>query len=490
MMFQAADSRGLRTFVVRLDPPAVAEELLPSVLDGIARGATAFGAVKLFEGDRRFAVVLHQVDDAVYFVHTTAAPKTLGNHATSLRSALRAAPLLGAAATIRWIRPLNRHLQRAFGWGDVAATKADVEAAAAAAQEDGNTAPLRELLPWLGSWSLPPWDEARTSCEEIVGMLPSLPRIFAALQGPPMPQLKDCDHDWVEDARGSACGGACRDAYLFKSFYRCRVCQATKCRGCLEDLEKAAACEKLVEQFRQRAEPGENAFGCFAHRPHPLEPDAFFVLDAAKMADGEKLEWIAREFGTTAEEAAVDDLPAFAELCLGLVGEHVRGEVPQKALVFKLFTRFVGERLKIGKEADVPPPIREKLAPLWGRLALLCHECGGDLGPEPVQESCYGEERHWCSRACEHAAKGYELRCPACGSRENAPGSVQTALWPCLPRVFADLTATCAGCGKEHTHLITVRRPGSPSPERSAGGGPAAVSGSPREPAWKRRRRA
>ena len=270
-----------------------------------------------------------------------------------------------------------------------------------------------------------------------------------------MQQLEDCGHDWVEDAgASSACGCGARrdDVDVFERFHRCRLCHATRCSGCLE--------EELCR--RRRAEgPGEKScfFRCFAHRPNPLEPDAFFVLDAAKLADAEKLEWLTREFGTTAAEATVDALPAFAELCLRLFGEHVRGEVPQKALVFKLFTRFVGGRLELGKEADVPPRIREQLAPLWGSPArLLCHDCGGDLGPEPVKESCRGggdEGGHWCSRACsEHAAK----------------------------------TATAS------SRSAALAAASSPERRRAAGSGgggpPASASGCPREPAWKRRRRA
>lgn len=174
-MFRPADARGLRTFVVRMDPPAVSDDQMRTFLEGVARGAVAFGGKRLFDGDRRFAVVLHDVDDAVYFVHTVAAPKTLSNHAQSMIGAVRAAPLLGAMATIRWIRPLNRHMQRAFGWGDIAATRADVKSAAAAAKEDGDTGTLREMLAWLGAWWLPPWHETRSQDKEILDILDTLP---------------------------------------------------------------------------------------------------------------------------------------------------------------------------------------------------------------------------------------------------------------------------------------------------------------------------
>jgi hypothetical protein len=486
-MFQPADARALQTFVARLDPPGVADEHMREVLEGIARGAAAFGGKRLFDGDRRMAVVLSEVDDAVYFLHTVAASKTLGNHQTSLAAAIRATPVLGAAATVRWIRPLNRHLQRAFGWGDVFAKKADVEAAAAAAREDGATNPLRELLPWLGAWWLPPWDAARSQDREIVDILDSLPSIHAALQGEKLPELEDCEHRWLEDGTARSCSDSCRDAYFLKSFYRCGNCNAVKCRGCVEDLDEA----RLVEQFRKRTEPTETVFGCFAHRPHPLDPAAFFVLDSAKMSDAEKLEWVSREFLTPAQEAALEDLPNFAALCLALFGNHVHGEVPQKAFIFNLFTRYVKGRIKLCKESDVHPRIRKKLAPLWGKQTQLCHECGRVLGPERVTESCAGEERHWCSRLCEHRDKDYFFRCSDCGSSESVPGSVETKWWDMFPRRLATRTATCNGCKKEHKYDIYIRGPGSPSPERHVVGARSSSKQQlpPREPTWKRRRR-
>jgi hypothetical protein len=171
----------------------------------------------------------------------------------------------------------------------------------------------------------------------------------------------------------------------------------------------------------------------------------------------------------------------------------VHGEIPQKALIFKLFSCFCeqGSRKRgarcsegpgIRKEADVPPKLREKLAPLWGKSTQLCHECGGALGADPVAESRRGEERHWCSRACEHAAKNYKFRCPECGCDELVPGSVQSKP---MGVGCAYRAVTCAGCARQHSWMAyrwtRDMGPRPPVPERP---------GPPREPAWKRRRRA
>lgn len=492
-MFHLAEPRApLRTFVARLDPAVPREQLTSRVLLCVAQGASVLADSRRFAGDRRVAVVLSESDDAVYFIHTTAAPKTLGNHAASLRAAILGS-VLGSRVAVRWVRPLNRHLQRAFGWGDIAATAADIQAAAAAARDDGETGPLRELLPWLGHWTLLPKEDEeweRTSCEDIMNMLPSLPRLFATLRQEAPLAVKDCEHSWQE-TRGPCShavpGGPCRQTYLWPSFYRCRGgCDKVVCRGCVEDMEDDAKEKRLVEQFRKRCEPGVTVFGCFMHQPHPEQPAPFFVLDSEKMPDDEKLEWLGREFPTRAQETSMDDLPAFAALCLALFGSHVRGEVPQKALIFKLFSRFCGERVRLVKEADVPPNVREKLGQMWDKTVLLCHECGGALGATPIAEDVYGEENHWCSQACEHAAKDYKFRCPDCGSADSVPGSVRTKWDPFFGhRVVGDRTATCAGCHQEHSYRVERWQSWmGPRPQRTDRPGP------PREPAWKRRRRA
>ena len=116
-MFQLAPAGStLRTFVVRLDPTVPSAQLTSAHLRNIAVAANGFATVRLLNsGDRRVAVVLGEMDDAVHFVHTTAVPKRLSHHADSLTAAVRAFPVLGQTATVRWVRPLNRHLQRAFG---------------------------------------------------------------------------------------------------------------------------------------------------------------------------------------------------------------------------------------------------------------------------------------------------------------------------------------------------------------------------------------
>ena len=140
------------------------------------------------------------------------------------------------------------------------------------------------------------------------------------------------------------------------------------------------------------------------------------------MTDAEKLEWLGREFGPTPAHASEEDLPDFAALCLLFFGGHVHGAVPQKALVFRLFTDFVGGRIKLEKEADVSPPVREELGPLWGvEDAQLCHECGRDLRftqAATVEDLPSEKRHHWCSASC---ALRYKDRSSRSGSELLPP---------------------------------------------------------------------
>ena len=423
-MFQVGDARALRTFVARLDPA-------PGADDGVAQAAAAFGSARLSDGDRRFAVV---VSDAVYYVHTTESTEKLSEHAGTLRAALSAAPL-GDATTVSWIRPLSRGLQRALGWGDVAATEADVSAAADAASV-GDTGPLRELFPWLGSSRVPP--EARTPCEDVIEMLPELRRVMAALRGEQRLGPEVCQHVWdlMEEApwTNPACAnGHCprRLRAQLYDFHRCRSCRAEMCDGCVQAQEEEGRTQRLVEEFRRRLEPGEHVYGCVAHRPHPLgPPEPFYVLNSDGWTADEELAWVTREFDVGAAEATAEDLPAFADLCL-CVCDPARGEAQQKTLVFKLWARFAGERLQIRTEDDAPASVRSKLAPLWSTEAV-CQDCGDPLGPRET----------------------VAVRC-TCGWSDFESGGV---LWrPCSVRHVGVQAATCVHCRTEICRTVFCR---------------------------------
>jgi len=78
---------------------------------------TNWGAMRLLKGDGAFARV-RLLTGETYLVLSMAQPGNVESAAQSMKASIRALP---GSPEIRWIRPLNRRLQRLFGWGDVAA---------------------------------------------------------------------------------------------------------------------------------------------------------------------------------------------------------------------------------------------------------------------------------------------------------------------------------------------------------------------------------
>ena len=76
-------------------------------------------------------VAIKQVDENVYFIATEAHQWRADNaqrHWTTVMQKVTCSDMrkLPEVATIEWVRPFNRHLQRLLGLGDAHATKADV----------------------------------------------------------------------------------------------------------------------------------------------------------------------------------------------------------------------------------------------------------------------------------------------------------------------------------------------------------------------------
>ena len=61
-----------------------------------------------------------------YFVLTDHAPRLIQSTVVKLAADIRKLP---SAPAVEWVRPLTTRLQRLFAWGDVTATRQDVEQA-------------------------------------------------------------------------------------------------------------------------------------------------------------------------------------------------------------------------------------------------------------------------------------------------------------------------------------------------------------------------
>ena len=137
---RAAANGSPQTFVVCLRCPAAAQ---PSLVAGLQ----LFGTGLILQ-EHLPNVAIAQIDDCVYFLVSEAHQRRADNaqrHWTTMMQKVTCSDLrkLPEVATIAWVRPFNRHLQRLLGLGDAHATKADVVNAVRQEDEDE----LRAIMP-------------------------------------------------------------------------------------------------------------------------------------------------------------------------------------------------------------------------------------------------------------------------------------------------------------------------------------------------------
>jgi len=183
-------------------------------------------------------VAIGQIDDCVYFLVSEAHQRRADNaqrHWTTMMQKVTCSDLrkLPEVATIAWVRPFNRHLQRLLGLGDAHATKADVVNAVRQEDEDE----LRAIMP-----------EAAALVE--AGRLNVLPALHDALNASGPPALADCEHVFgTENLLSSALLGPCtacgmtaerqRDEGKVKGFTKCTLCSTVRCKPCMSESDKA-----------------------------------------------------------------------------------------------------------------------------------------------------------------------------------------------------------------------------------------------------------
>ena len=147
--------------------PNYASTFVAKVSDGAA--LPALGASELVRGAGAFACVT--LTGSFYFV-TVLEERSIPNYVHKLTRQIQKLP---GNPQVEWVRPLTRRLQRLFGWGDVASTRADVMRAAKAGDEEE----LKALLP-----------QAATMID--AGEVDQLPALHDALRA--APALEDCKH--------------------------------------------------------------------------------------------------------------------------------------------------------------------------------------------------------------------------------------------------------------------------------------------------------
>lgn len=399
---------------------------------------SAFGGSALVQGAGAFAQV-EMPGDECYFVITGEA-RQIPQASAKLAADIRKLP---AAPAVEWVRPLTVRLQRLLAWGDVTATRTDVERAVATEATDE----LRTMLP----------QAAALIDEDDLEMLPD---VFDAARGGAL-AIEDApdqerlyalhealgQHVWSAEAnRKSICARCERN-----SPHEC-TCGCRRCRACIDAPPPLAP----VTQWHQ----------------HPTAPRPFYVIDHAKVPEAEKLAWMQQELGAGA------DVGEFAAKFLSIFGGKIRGKVPQKSACLKLFAAYAGSGTWT-KESDIPPADRELFIRAWGEEGGICRECGGGIST--------GSRDLYCSHACKNAGTTTVCRkCkaqldpwfPHCSDCSVGKGPSEGLLAYrdriCTPESFeATMKSQVEALALAHRAWSSER---------------ARVEG--HEPAWKRRRRA
>ena len=328
---------------------------------------------------------------------------------------------LPGSPRVEWVRPLTRRLQRLFGWGDVASTRADVVRAAKA----GDAKTLMALLPQAasmiknGEWE---WNQ--------------LPALHDALRAAPVVALEDCRREVADDEVQLR---AMHEA-LGQHAWSEHPNRKAICSRCEKDAPHVCACGAM--RCKQcMLPPTDSAFrpSC-SWNQHPTRPLPFYVIDHVKWPDEEKLAWMRQEVGDEA------DLQTFAGKWLDMFGDRAHGAASQKAACIRLFGQHAPEGAEARawkKECDISPQERQAFQRLWGDNRELCHECGRATLPG---------QKHlvrrlgcaFCSTQC--ATAGTLLSCRECHQPVSAEQlHCATCKWGCHQNILLP----CAAASRE-----------------------------------------
>ena len=143
------------------------------------------------------------------------------------------------SVSVAWVKMLNPRIQRLFGWGDVAASAADVKHAVDEAQVTGDTQEVVALIPHAAQLLERPGQDT----DDVLALLPD----FANALAGNMSMLVDCQHcfdDSVPYLPGPCTRRGCHEnrvAAARHGFESCTSCHAVYCCVCV-----AEAAEKVT----------------------------------------------------------------------------------------------------------------------------------------------------------------------------------------------------------------------------------------------------
>ena len=367
------------------------------------------------------ATVVHGED--VYYVRTLGKSVLLGNVQKGLTHKVLEFlnGRIAALADLVWIRPLNRRLQRLFGWGDV--NIPDMKEEVDRCAKEGEFCRVRTLVPQFSLYTDAQMDE----CRNILSCITTA--MFK-----PLSAIQDCEHNWI--AHIGPCLTEQCPSKCVKTWSTCTGCSMIRCGFCVSKIKSD---NSLDEDIKEHVEALKSAVKC-EFRLHPDHGRPFSVVDSTKMPESDKLEWLRAEFEPEGTAVTLEDLPSFVKMCQ--VFFHAKTEKSQKSTIYPLFEKFAG--IPIGKEASLPPALREKLSKLWGEAKKYCRECGGCI-----------DRGEFCNDLCEIHFRMERFRCPKC---DNVQPPRPTESWG-LPvgdgRWMMQEVYKCKKCGHHADNGVT-----------------------------------
>ena len=335
--------------------------------------------------------------------------------------------VLGQWASLKWVREVNRHVQRRFGLGDafaVAGAMDAVEASRALYGLGDHQAFLEDAgvyLPALFAltpaepplalgdraaecehdWVSVPSSAHRLYPDDVLASMTNLERVLCALSRSRTvlhnPTVAGLVCEFVAGlpmafaSRCEACGMPAN------TYCRCNKCLVVWCSSCLSG-ERVRAHNRqqpvvLREEARALLREDYAREIHMTHQSH-VGPGVFFVTDVVA-SNEERAEWFLFELQKT--DADEEDLVEVAGLFRRFLGGRVRSN--QQAAALKIYGLMSGEQIKA--EGDIRPfSLQEAFARVWNPSVNLCHRCGSAL----------------IGGSCRNDGCGERASCAICGS--------------------------------------------------------------------------
>lgn len=359
------------------------------------------------------AIVQLDIDDnsgVFYAVLSLAKLSTLHNVVRDLRLRLESPPI---NATVAWIRPFDRRLQRLFDWGDVWADRDRLEQLI----EDGDTTELTKCLPMLAT-------------SIAIGDVQHIPLVASSTTKTPLLCLEDAPrtlgddekHGWMRLQHELKCSHCFGES---NKNWQCSCCTEFGAARCVCGAQRCHRHQKAVVAPKHRTVWKQSEF---ASGP-------FVVQDPKNMLNTSKVEFMSDELAPDAS------LETFAKLYVQLFGEKIC-EQKKRASCLELY-RLFNPAFKPKKECELSPVQLQLFQKVFNPDAPpRCRWCNAQI-PLKLRQI-------YCNQACAEAANP-QVKCQKCGGESfrlvETPGH-------CKGRING--MSRCNGCGHtEYCQLIT-----------------------------------